>query len=205
MIAVPESVAYYWRDPVNEAALNVLGDAAEVPGDLSLDEAEQFALAALAARRVRVEFWRLLHGLRTAVWDEAVRAALPGARLLTYGEHQAAATGWEHLADPSVDHAWAERAMSGVYRLRDGSHLFTAVRLSERDRELGLQLFHWGVEGTTAVTDDLDLGATWADDGGGRRTTVAGAFPAPRGSDQIDPDPARALAQAALTALAGLP
>ena len=138
MIAIPDSVAYYWRDPVNEAALNVLGDAGEVPGDLSLPEAEQFALATLAARRVRVEFWQLLNSLRVAVWDEAVRAAFSGARLLSYGEHQAVANKVEQLADPSLDHAWTERAVAGVYRLRDGAHLFTGVRLAERDQVLTL-------------------------------------------------------------------
>lgn len=202
MIAVPDSVAYYWRDPVNEAALNVLGDAGEVPGNLTLDEAEQFALAALAARRVRVEFWRLLNGLRKAVWDEAVRAAFPGARLLSYGEHQAITNKVEQFADPSIDHAWAERAMAGVYRLRDGAHLFTGLRLSERDRVLSLELYHWSTDETTALTDELDLGPDWADDGEGRRTTIAGLFATPRGSEGIDPGPSEAIAQAAVTAVA---
>lgn len=199
MIAVPESVAYYWGDPVNEAALNVLG-AADVPGDLSLDEAEQFALAALAARRVRVEFWQMLNRLRAAVWDEAVRGAFPGARLLSYGEHQAAARDWEHLADPSIEHAWVERAVAGVYRLRDGAHLFTGVRLSERDRQLSLSFYHWSgePEPTTALTDDLDLGADWTDDDNGRRIAIASLFATPRGSKFVDAGPAQAVAQAAV-------
>lgn len=202
MIAIPDSVAYYWHDPVNEAALNVLGDAGEVPGDLSLDEAEQFTLAALAARRVRVEFWQLLNGLRGAVWDEAVRTAFPGARLLSYGEHQAVARKIEQLADPSTDHAWAERAVAGVYRLRDGAHLFTGLRLSERDRVLSLELYHWSTEETTALTDELDLGADWSDDGEGRRMTIAGLFPTPRGSEGVDPGPLQTVVQAAVMAVA---
>ena len=202
MIAVPDSVAFYWRDPVSEAALNVLGDAGDVPGDLSIAEAEQFTLAVLAAQRVRVEFWQLLHELRAAVWDQAVQAAFSGARLLSYGEHQAVADEVEPLADPSVDHAWAERAVAGIYQLRDGAHLFTGLRFSERDRVLSLELYHWSVDETTALTDELDLGADWSSDGEERRTTTAGLFATPRGSERIDPGAARAVAQAAAMGVA---
>ena len=101
MIVVPDSVAFDWRDPVNEAAIDVFGAGTDVPADLSLDEAERFELAALAARRVRVEFWRMLRQLRAVVWDDTVRVAFPDARLLGYGEHAAAASAWERSADPS--------------------------------------------------------------------------------------------------------
>ena len=201
MISVPDSVAYYWRDPVNEAAINVLGGSSDVPADLSLDEAERFELAALAARRVKVEFWRMLRQLRVAIWDGAVRLSFPDARLLGYGEHQAVANAWEQYADPSSARAWEARATAAVYQLRGGAHLFTRVQLSERDSQLGLQLYHWGVDETTAVTDDLDLGTEWSDDGEGRRTTISRLFTTPRGSEQFDVDPLQVRARAALNAL----
>ncbi len=89
MITVPESVLFYRSDPANMAAVNVLAEVEDIPADLTLQEAERFALANLAAHRVRVEFWRFLRQLWTATWGKAVHAAFPSARLLTYGEHEA--------------------------------------------------------------------------------------------------------------------
>lgn len=87
MIAIPESVRFYWHDAVNRAALNVLAGGGEVPPELSWSEAERFELAQLAARRVRVEYRGLLRALWSASWEAAVRSHLPAAKLLTFGGH----------------------------------------------------------------------------------------------------------------------
>lgn len=120
MIQVPDSVAFYWGDPINRAALNVLSGSSVVPGDLSLAEAERFELASLAARRVRVEHWTMLRALWAATWTEAVRSHLPRAKLLSYGDHRAFASETDPLAEPSVDYAWEQQAASSVYDLGEG-------------------------------------------------------------------------------------
>ena len=63
MITIPESVAFYWADPTNRAAVNVLAGSTEVPPDLGWEEVEQFELACLSAQRVRVDLWRLLRSI----------------------------------------------------------------------------------------------------------------------------------------------
>lgn len=55
MITIPESVAFYWADPTNRAAVNVLADGTDIPPDLTLEEAERFVVASLASQRVRVD------------------------------------------------------------------------------------------------------------------------------------------------------
>lgn len=187
MIRIPESVAFYWDDPVNRAALNILQDLTEVPADLSLDEAERFELAALAARRVRVDYWLMMRELWAAVWGEAVRAQLPSARLLGYGGHgNFAATAGEVYADPSVAHAWAEAGHCGVFELPGNNHLFTAVWLTEDEREIQLQFYVVDADQSCAISDGLELGADWADDGESRRETRGGCFPLAKGPTGLD-------------------
>lgn len=201
MIAVPESVAFYWGDPVNTAAVNVLAGSVDVPGDLGLAEAERFELAALASRRVRVDFWRLLRQLWSETWGEAVRTAMPTARLLTYGGHQAY-TSTDPYADPSADYAWEARRTSGVFRLSPTRLLFTGLALSERDRELGLQFYVGeGAEDWTA-SDDLDLGSDWTDDGDHRRTTAPGLLLLDHAQAGIDTERLARLASDAAAAMA---
>lgn len=202
MISVPDSVAFYWGDPVNRAAVDVLSGGTEVPADLSLPEAERFELAALAARRVRVEYWTLLRALWAATWGEAVRAHLPGAKLLGYGEHAAFADATETYADPSIDYAWENTGVSGVFAVPKGGRLFTALWLVEGEAEVQLQLYLIDAEGSCAVSDGLDLGPDWGDDGGSRRETVAGRLPFAKAEDGIAPEPFAAFARAAIVKLA---
>ena len=54
-------------DSLQQSGINVLSGSDEVPPDLGLAEAERFELASLAARRVRVEHWRLLRALWAAL------------------------------------------------------------------------------------------------------------------------------------------
>lgn len=198
MITIPESVAYYWRDPINMAAVNVLAVAVEVPGDLALSEAERFELATLAARRVRVEFWRLLRQLWSATWLEAVRAVFPSAQLLTYGEHQAFTTD----SNPSMDYAWRERMTAGVFDLRNGKRLFTSLVLENGDCEIGLEFYMVDKDGMFVTSDNLNLGADWEDDGQQRRITSLGRLPLLHREGEVDPEPIAKLASGAIANLA---
>ena len=202
MIAIPESVAFYWNDPVNRAAVNVLAGGLEVPGDLTLAEAERFERANLAARRVRVEHWVLLRALWSASWERAVQTHFPNARLLTYGEQVGFTTEIEPLADPSVDNAWQHKAVAGVFDLGRHGRLFTRVGLTRGEREAALQVYLIAADRSCAITDDLDLGPDWTDDGDNRRTTTAGLLPIAKGDGRIDPEPFASLSLAAATALA---
>lgn len=203
MIAVPESVTFYWSDPVNRAALHVMGGGTEVPADLSMAEAERFELAALAARRVRVEHWTLLRTLWTATWGEATRAHLPAARLLDYGGHRAfAASKAEPFADPSVAFAWDNAGHCGVLAVPDRGHLFAGLWLIHEASEVQLQFYLLDARESCGLSDGLDLGADWGEDGSGRRETRAGLLPFARTGARIDPTPFATVAHGALSALA---
>ena len=200
MITVPESVLFYRSDPANMAAVNVLAEVEDIPADLTLQEAERFALANLAAYRVRVEFWRLLRQLWTATWGEAVRAAFPTARLLTYGEHEA----WgddESPATPSLDYAWEDRATTGVFELPGGESLFTYLGFAHGDREIQLKFYVFDRDESNTTSDGLDLGSDWTDDGDSQRITQPGLVTFASGDRKIDPERLTALALAAITAL----
>ena len=201
MITLPESVAFYWREPINMAAINVIAPGMDVPSDLTLEEAERYELASLAARRVRVDFWRLLRTLWSATWGEAVRGGLPAARLLTYGEHRAFADEIEIWANPSIEHAWGRRATCGVYDVRGHGRLFTSLGLTERDREIELKFYLYDADGSCGITDDLDLGPDWSDDGESRRVTSPGLVPITGRDLAINPVQTTALAQAAVASL----
>lgn len=191
MIAVPESVAFYWGDPVNRAALNVMGGSTEVPGDLSLPEAERFELAHLAARRVRFEYWTLMRRLWAATWGEAVRTHLPAARLLNYGDHRAfMASASEPYADPSVTYAWENAGHCGVFAVPGRGHLFTALWFVEETTEIQAQFYLLDADQSCALSDGLDLGPDWGDDGNSRRETRAGRLPFVRTETGIDSAPA---------------
>ena len=153
MITIPDSVAFYWGDAINRAAINVLGGSGEAPSDLSLPELERFELANLAARRVRVEYWRLLRTLWSASWGEAVRSVLPGARLLGYGEHRAFALHTDPLADPSMDAAWTTHATAGVFDLPGRGLLFTRLAFVEDECEMALQFYLAETQGGFAIGD----------------------------------------------------
>ena len=203
MIHVPESVAFYWGDPVNRAALHAMGASTEVPGDLSLLEAERFELAALAARRVRVEYWTLLRALWAATWGGTVRAHLPAARLLDYGAHRAfLASAAEPFADPSVAFTWENAGHCGVFTVPGRGHLFTALWLTEEASGVQLQVYLLDADGSCAITDVLDLGPDWGEDGENRRETRAGLLPFSRASADIDPALIAAIADAAVAAIA---
>ena len=203
MIAVPESVAFYWGDPVNRAAVNVLVGGVDVPADLSLLEAERFELAQLAARRVQVEHWSLLRALWLATWGEAVRAHLPAARLLGYGDQQGfAASVPEPYADPSVRFAWNDPGSSGVFSLPGNRHLFTALWILETEQELQLQFYLLEADGMCTVSSSLDLGSQWGDDGSDRRETAPGLLPFLVDQQGIDVTAAAALVGDAVAALA---
>lgn len=205
MIRIPDSVAFYWNDPVNRAALNVLQNLTEVPADLSLVEAERFELAALAGRRVRVDYWLMMREFWTAVWGEPVRAQLPSARLLSYGGHRDfAATAGEVYADPSIAHAWAEAGHCGVFELPGNNHLFTAVWLTEDEREIQLQLYVVDADQSCAISDGLELGADWIEDGESRRETRIGCLPLAKGPTGLDHTAASQCASDAIQILASV-
>lgn len=201
MIAIPESVRFYWHDAVNRAALNVLAGSGEVPPELSWSESERFELAYLAARRVRIEYRGLLRALWSASWETAIRTHLPPAKLLTFGGHRDFALEVDPYATVTVEDVWEERAVSGVFTLSDGSRLFTRLALKENETAVELSFYHYDAAGSTAVSDGLDLGPDWTDDGEDRRTTVAGALPIDVSGSSIDPAPMAELSQRAVKAL----
>lgn len=203
MIAVPDSVAFYWGDAVNRAAVDVLGGSNQVPTDLTLAEAERFELANLAARRVRVEYWQMLRSVWSATWESAVRTHLPKAKLLSYGGHRTAmVTLNETYADPSVDYAWDNDGCSGLFELPGGGYFFTAVWLIEAEQEVQLQFYALDAEWSCATSDTLDLGPDWGDDGENRRQTRSGLLVLTRGEGLIEAELFAARAQEAMKALA---
>lgn len=203
MIAIPESVAFRWGDPINRAALNVMGGSTEVPSDLSLPEAERFELAGLAARRVRVEHWMLMRALWAATWSEAVRTHLPSARLLSYGDHRAFMTSAdESFADPSVAFSWENDGHCGVFAVPGRGHLFTALWLVEAAAELQAQFYLLDSDQGCHLSDGADLGSDWGDDGASRRETRAGLLPFVRTETGIDPAAATTVAGDAMAMLA---
>lgn len=201
MISVPESVAFYWGDAVNRAAINVLAGSREVPGDLTLAEAERFELANLAARRVRVEYWTMLRALWSATWGAAVRTHLPRAKLLTYAGHRAFWNDVDPLSDPSVDQTWTKNAACGVFELPGQGRLFTSVFLTAGEAEVELKFYLWDVEESATVSNELEIGAGWGNDGSDRRVTIPSLtlVKSPQG---IDPEPHASVAGDALAALA---
>lgn len=201
MIAIPESLAYYWADPINMAAVDVLSKSPVVPADLGLDEAERFELAGLAADRVRVDFSCFVRRLWSATWGTAVREMLPTARLTTYGGHQTFMA-IDPLADPSMGHAWTSRGAPGVFTLPDRKQFFTRLAFLERDREIGLQFYFVNTDETYSTSDKLELGDEWSDDGEHCRITVSGLFCLAHGDRKIDVDPLAAVARRAAMALA---
>ncbi|MBC6718665.1 hypothetical protein H9Q09_21000 [Aurantimonas sp. DM33-3] len=203
MIVIPESVAFYWSEASNRAAVNVLTTDGAVPPDLSLEEVEQFELAVLAARRVRVDFWRLLRQIWTATWNAAVEAELSSARLLNFGGHSDYTH--EESVVPSVDNAWTKRATYGVFDLPSGNQLVTCIQLKERDQELELWFYVVDSDGDTSATDGLDLGADWEDDGEGRRTTRAGALKLIGAGGTVDAEAIVSFSRMAIATLAGKP
>lgn len=202
MIAIPDSVRFYWHDAVNRAALNVLAGDGEVPLELSWYEAERFELAQLAARRVRVEYRGLLRALWSASWEAAVRAQLPKAKLLSFGGHRGFARDIDLHDTVTVKGVWEKRAVSGVFALSSSSQLFTRLALKENETSVELAFYHWDAVGRTALSDGLDLGLNWTNDGEERRITMAGALQIDFSSASIDPEPLTDLTQEAATALA---
>jgi hypothetical protein len=202
VIPIPESVSYYWADPINMAAVDVLSKSVVVPADLGLDEAERFELAGLAADRVRVDFSCFLRRLWSATWGAAVREALPAARLATYGGHQSFTTAIDPLADPSMGQIWASGGIPGIFTLPDRRQLFTRLNLLDRNREIGLQFYLVEIDGSYSTSDSLDLGDVWSDDGDHCRITRPRLLPVESESGQIDISGASAVARGALLVLA---
>ena len=169
-------------------------------------EAERFALAGLAAHRIRVEYASLLRALWAATWGETVRAHLPGARLLDYDGHRAFRDEVDtECADLSVVEVWAAKAVCGVFAVPGRGRLFTRLALVEGEQEATLAFYLWDEEDSTTVSDGLALGPAWGDDGEDRRVTLSGALPQVRGQEGFDPAPLAALAQEAMRALAATP
>ena len=202
MISIPDSVAFYRGDAINRAAIDVLGGHLAAPGDLTLAEAERFERANLAARRVRIDYAGLLRALWSASWEPAVRAHFPAAKLLSYAGHSAFSNEIETLADPSVDHAWQQKAVAGVFELGGFGRLFTRVGLTNGEREGELQFYLYGPDQSCAITDALDLGPDWGDDGDNRRVTRAGRAVFAHEGRELDPAALATLALGAVAALA---
>lgn len=170
MIPVPESVTYYWAEPTNQAAVNLLVDRTEIPPDLELEEVEQFEVASLAAQRVRLDFWRLLRQLWSATWGEAVRTALPEARLLNFEAHRDFQT---DAITPSIEEAWAERATFGLFEVSGQGKLVTRLMFADkRCRELVLSFYFINTDGEWTISDALELGPDWSNDEGWRSTRL---------------------------------
>ena len=168
-----------------------------MPADLGLDEVEQFETAALAAQRVRLDFWRLLRQLWSATWPAAVRSAFPYASMQTYGQHQAF-----EIEDvvPSVDKAGNDGSTYGIFTLPKG-RLITRFGFQDaawRQPRLGFYLLDSA--GNWATSAQLDL-AGWSVDDGWQVTVDASVSFAADGST-MDPTPLMALSHAAMTALA---
>lgn len=198
MIAIPESISYYWADPINMAAIEVLSKSSTVPADLTLDEAERFEFAGLAADRVRVEFARFLRQLWAATWGAAVREALPMARLDTYGAHQAFMS-IDPCADPSMWAAWESNSTPGLFALPDGRKLFTQLSLDDKEVEISLQFYVAYADGTYSTNESLGLGPNWEIDEAQRSTTRPELFQFERGR-QVDEAPIAAVAREAIRA-----
>ena len=197
MITVPDGVTFYFADPTHRAAIDLLVQRGDVPADLGLDEVEQFETAALAAQRVRLDFWRLLRQLWSATWPEAVRSAFPHASMQTYGQHQ---TFEINEVVPSVAKAWDDGSTFGIFTLPQG-RLVTRFGFQDaawRQPQLGFYLLDSA--GDWATSAQLDL-AGWSVDDGWQVTVDASVGFAADGST-VDPTPLKALSQAAMAALA---
>jgi hypothetical protein len=201
VITIPESLTFYWGDPTNRAAVNLLAGKTEVPLDLSLDEVEHFELASLAAQRVRVDFWRLLRSIWSATWDAPIRAALPSARLLTYGEHRSYPY---DEANPSVNNTWDTRQLHCIYAISGHGHLGTCVWFPDKrnEREVEIGFYVADANGDCSISNDLEIGPEWTDDGNGWRVTGPRTVQLSENSAEIDPKPLLALSQPAMAALA---
>ena len=200
MIAIPESLTFYWGDPTNRAAINLLAGRTEMPLDLSLDEVEHFELASLAAQRVRVDFWRLLRSIWSATWDGPVRAAFPSARLLSYGEHRSYPY---DEADPSVNSTWDTRQLHGIFALPGHGHLGTCVWFPDKRNECELETGFYlaDANGDCTISNDLEIGPEWTDYGNGWRVTGPRVLRLAESSAEIDPKPLAVLSQGALASL----
>ena len=160
MITIPESVAFYWADPTNKTAVNVLADRTDIPPDLTLEEAERFEVALLAAQRVRVDLWRLLRSVWSATWGATTLTEFPTARLLTYGGHS------DYLGidyTPSVKRAWEEGLRYGIFDLPGRGGLVTFIQLTSSHQELEVGFCFANQKGNWTVADQLALGPAWAD------------------------------------------
>lgn len=173
MITIPEGVSFYSGDPTHRAAVNLLVERADVPADLDLGAVEQFETAALAAQRVRLDFWRLLRQLWSAVWPEAVVSAFPLASLQTYGEHQAFTI--DELV-PSVARAWEGNVTFGIFTLPHG-RLVTRLRFRDaawRQPELGFYLIDAAGAGRPVRSSTWLDGGARLGGGAGRRARLNG-------------------------------
>jgi hypothetical protein len=199
VITIPESIAFYWGDAANRAAVDVLVGGSEVPLDLTLEEAERFQMACLAAQRVQVDFWRLLRSVWSGTWGEAVRSELPSARLLTYGGH---ANGADHDYTPSVDVAWDDCITYGVFDLPRKGKLVTHAFIQENDRELCLGFYFLDGEGDWSLSTGLDLGPDWTIDEDDWRITRPGLVHLTGNAGEMDLGQLRELSRSAVRALA---
>ena len=203
MISIPESVGFYWADPTNKAAVNVLADhlpadRTGIPPDLTLEEAERFEVASLAAQRIRVDLWRLLGSIWSATWATSVLSEFPAARLLTYRGHS------EYLGGnwiPSVKRAWDDGTRYGIFDLPGRGHLVTFVRLTGNDQSLELGFSLADPNEDWSVSDEVDLGTAWTTDDEGWRVAGSGHIRMAGGGVEIDPSSLAALCQSALAAL----
>lgn len=80
--------------------------------------------------------------------------------------------------------------------------LFTRIGLVENEREGELQFYLIGPDQSCAITDNLEIGPDWGDDGDSRRVTTAGLLSVLRSENRIDPEPFALLALGAAAGLA---
>lgn len=157
MIEIPESVIFYLSAPANRVAVNLMAQSGTIPGELALDELEQFEVARLAAQRVQLDLWRMLRAVWAGTWGVAVRAALPAATLRPFGEHE------EYDIPPTIEEAWDEHQTYGGYTLASGHGLITGVRRADRDRRLHLIWYVLSPDGEVDRT--IEFGPPWTWDG----------------------------------------
>lgn len=198
MISVPESLAFYWVDATNRAAVNVPANPTDIPPDLTLDEAERFEVALLAAERVRVDLWRLLGSLWSATWEAAARAEFPAARLLTYGGHSDPVNG---DFTPSVKRAWDEGLRYGVLELPGRGRLVTFIELTKDHQDAVVGFSFVDQKGHWTIGDEVELGPEWANDDNGWRVAGSGHVRVAGGGTEIDPSSLAALCRSALATL----
>ena len=159
MIQAPEGAVFYFADAADQAVVRLMADVDELPPDLDFKELESFEAARLAAPRVKVDLWRLLRGVWSATWGDAL-ASVIHARPFTLAEHDDCLGDSENYS-PTVETAWEDRWSGWGYHWNGGVRL-TGVRIDDSGR-LSLIVYAANAKGRTDARLD-ELGEGWERD-----------------------------------------